>query len=107
MVIFFFSSRRRHTRLQGDWSSDVCSSDLFASGLPVVTSGAGGLREVGGDATLVVEGRDPVGYMQALEGLSDDPDRQEALVERGRARARSYTWQKTAERTAAVYRELL
>src|SRR5256885_12042107 len=25
--IFFFSSRRRHTRLQGDWSSDVCSSD--------------------------------------------------------------------------------
>ena len=27
--IFFFSSRRRHTRLQGDWSSDVCSSDLI------------------------------------------------------------------------------
>src|SRR5205807_5160335 len=27
--IFFFSSRRRHTRLQGDWSSDVCSSDLY------------------------------------------------------------------------------
>src|SRR5256885_16076984 len=27
-LIFFFSSRRRHTRLQGDWSSDVCSSDL-------------------------------------------------------------------------------
>src|SRR5205807_5256614 len=30
-VFFFFSSRRRHTRLQGDWSSDVCSSDLSAS----------------------------------------------------------------------------
>src|SRR5688500_20276357 len=28
MTRFFFSSRRRHTRLQGDWSSDVCSSDL-------------------------------------------------------------------------------
>src|SRR5256885_6408537 len=27
--VFFFSSRRRHTRLQGDWSSDVCSSDLL------------------------------------------------------------------------------
>src|SRR5256885_16872548 len=27
---FFFSSRRRHTRLQGDWSSDVCSSDLLS-----------------------------------------------------------------------------
>src|SRR5256885_6900484 len=30
---FFFSSRRRHTRLQGDWSSDVCSSDLGRQGL--------------------------------------------------------------------------
>src|SRR6266480_6906407 len=28
MFIFFFSSRRRHTRLTCDWSSDVCSSDL-------------------------------------------------------------------------------
>src|SRR5207248_4885047 len=26
---FFFSSRRRHTRSYGDWSSDVCSSDLW------------------------------------------------------------------------------
>src|SRR5256885_6268027 len=31
LVFFFFSSRRRHTRLQGDWSSDVCSSDLASS----------------------------------------------------------------------------
>src|SRR5688500_20334855 len=31
--VFFFSSRRRHTRLQGDWSSDVCSSDLSMGGM--------------------------------------------------------------------------
>src|SRR5256885_5689429 len=30
LFVFFFSSRRRHTRLQGDWSSDVCSSDLLS-----------------------------------------------------------------------------
>src|SRR2546426_4803757 len=35
---FFFSSRRRHTRLQGDWSSDVCSSDL--------TRGGSGIRQL-------------------------------------------------------------
>src|SRR5438046_5376804 len=29
-MCFFFSSRRRHTRLVSDWSSDVCSSDLNA-----------------------------------------------------------------------------
>src|SRR5688500_20333260 len=32
-VVFFCSSRRRHTRLQGDWSSDVCSSDLQSEAL--------------------------------------------------------------------------
>src|SRR2546426_9055406 len=36
VIFFFFSSRRRHTRLQGDWSSDVCSSDLG-----VLTCGTG------------------------------------------------------------------
>src|SRR5690606_40862757 len=30
VVLFFFSSRRRHTRFSRDWSSDVCSSDLDA-----------------------------------------------------------------------------
>src|SRR5437867_5831557 len=34
-VWFFFSSRRRHTRSYGDWSSDVCSSDLRFEALPV------------------------------------------------------------------------
>src|SRR6266487_2776683 len=38
MIFFFFSSRRRHTRWTGDWSSDVCSSDLISilSGNPHV-----------------------------------------------------------------------
>src|SRR5256885_4694775 len=40
LVIIFFSSRRRHTRLQGDWSSDVCSSDL---GFPLNSFDNGGL----------------------------------------------------------------
>src|SRR5260370_27501790 len=29
LLVFFFSSRRRHTRFKCDWSSDVCSSDLI------------------------------------------------------------------------------
>src|SRR5688572_18487385 len=32
-MLFFFSSRRRHTRFDCDWSSDVCSSDLSDLGL--------------------------------------------------------------------------
>src|SRR2546427_371078 len=81
--------------------------EAFASGVPVVTSRAGGLKEVGGDAVVVVEGRDPAAYVAALESLSDDPLRREELVERGRALARTFTWQRTAEQTADVYRSLL
>src|SRR5688500_19728653 len=53
-VFFFFSSRRRHTRLQGDWSSDVCSSDL------------GGWPAIGVAVTPLLElspgSADPVGW---------------------------------------------
>src|SRR5437764_11040571 len=34
LLFFFFSSRRRHTRYIGDWSSDVCSSDVLLDHLP-------------------------------------------------------------------------
>src|SRR2546427_5591296 len=34
LLFFFFSSRRRHTRFDCDWSSDVCSSDLLVRGSP-------------------------------------------------------------------------
>src|SRR2546426_5083715 len=44
-LCFFFSSRRRHTRLQGDWSSDVCSSDLHDTAI-VAAIGLGGLASV-------------------------------------------------------------
>src|SRR5690625_4949271 len=36
--LFFFSSRRRHTRWPRDWSSDVCSSDLIREGLTAIIS---------------------------------------------------------------------
>ena len=61
--------------------------EAFASGLPVVTSGAGALKEVAAGAAVVVEGRDPGDYVHALERL-DDPDEREELVEKGWARAR-------------------
>src|SRR5690606_7118952 len=43
--IFFFSSRRRHTRFSRDWSSDVCSSDL--TGFPIIDAGMRELWETG------------------------------------------------------------
>src|SRR3989454_2227132 len=58
---FFFSSRRRHTRLQGDWSSDVCSSDL-----PARACGRLYRRDLTGD---------PVARDRVPQGLQDDRSR--------------------------------
>ena len=51
---FFFSSRRRHTRLVSDWSSDVCSSDLTAGGVLVLTGGGDALVLTAGSGALVL-----------------------------------------------------
>src|SRR5690625_7118386 len=51
LVYFFFSSRRRHTRWPRDWSSDVCSSDLFGD----ITAVSGPVqRGHGGDVPELV-----------------------------------------------------
>ena len=81
--------------------------EAFASGLPVVTSGAGGLKEVGGEATMVVSRRDAGAFVEAILSLGEDEDHRDLLIERGRVRARQFSWQKTAEKTAEVYRELI
>src|ERR1039457_6953993 len=57
-LFFFFSSRRRHTRLQGDWSSDVCSSDLPEPALARVARAADPattLKEGGADIEVSFE----------------------------------------------------
>src|SRR5690242_21903836 len=52
-MFFFFSSRRRHTRLTCDWSSDVCSSDLLdgrIEDLPQVRRAERGIHHPRGEA---------------------------------------------------------
>src|SRR5437016_8850069 len=44
--VFFFSSRRRHTRLVSDWSSDVCSSDLCRSSSRRAPSGVAAIKDL-------------------------------------------------------------
>src|SRR5207249_6209572 len=55
---FFFSSRRRHTRSKRDWSSDVCSSDLFANGAPNLTVDVPALQHLAEERKLPIGGKD-------------------------------------------------
>src|ERR1039457_4787899 len=68
---FFFSSRRRHTRLQGDWSSDVCSSDLIILVDHDAPAGKAGLREH--DVVLQMNGQAIEGQDQIRRMLHDSP----------------------------------
>src|SRR5216683_2906881 len=63
---FFFSSRRRHTRSDRDWSSDVCSSDLTRGG---VDHRAGGRDHPhrGGHVGILLAARDDVGCLSVAE----------------------------------------
>src|SRR6266568_9139202 len=54
MFIFFFSSRRRHTRWNCDWSSDVCSSDLT---IPTRSEETFEVVEFEPDRRLVIRGQ--------------------------------------------------
>jgi glycosyltransferase involved in cell wall biosynthesis len=80
--------------------------EAMASGLPVVTSGAGGLADVAGDAAVVVGGRETAPYVTALRRVVQSPHWRHKLVARGIERAKQFRWADTARRTAEVYREV-
>src|SRR5262245_65659220 len=65
-MLFFFSSRRRHTRCLSDWSSDVCSSDL-----PALQAGKTNLQEAlqsgARSATAGLRGRRLRGFLVSAE----------------------------------------
>lgn len=81
--------------------------EAMASGLPVITSGAGGLAEAAGDAAIVVGGRETEPYVAALCRVAANPDLRRQLIEKGREHARRFRWDETARRTAEVYRGLV
>jgi glycosyltransferase involved in cell wall biosynthesis len=75
--------------------------EAMASGTPVVVVRESALEEVAGDAAVVVE-RDDL-----ADGIRRALAERDRLVAAGLERARAFSWRKSAERTLAVYREIL
>ena len=78
--------------------------EAMACGTPVVTSDTPALREVVGNAGLIVGPRDVPALAQALLQLAREPELREELAARGLRRASEFSWRRTAAETAAVYR---
>src|SRR3712207_7010502 len=80
-ILFFFSSRRRHTRYWRDWSSDVCSSDLIMSYLAARTS-----RVKLGTGAVILPWNDPLRVVEKAIML-DHMSQGRVLLGMGRGRS--------------------
>src|SRR6476620_1672198 len=78
--------------------------EAMACGCPVACSNAAGVPETVGDAARRFDPRDPAAIADAVLEVLADP---EPWVRRGLARAASFSWERTARETDAVYGELL
>ena len=80
--------------------------EAMASGCPVVTSNISSMPEIAGDAAALVDPYDVEAIAAAMLHLVEDRAYAQELVEKGKARARRFTWSECARRTAQVYREV-
>jgi len=78
--------------------------EAMASGAPVITSERPSLREVAGDAALLVDPLDEGEIARALHAALERPELRTRLREAGYRRAQAFTWAKTAEATLAILR---
>jgi glycosyltransferase involved in cell wall biosynthesis len=81
--------------------------EAMARGVPVACANASSLPEVAGDAALLFDPRSQEQIARAIERLLGDPALVARLRARGLARARSFTWERTARLTLASYARVM
>jgi glycosyltransferase involved in cell wall biosynthesis len=81
--------------------------EAMARGVPVACADTSSLPEVAGDAALLFDPRSETAIAQAIERLLGDPSLARDLRERGLARARGFSWERTARLTLDSYARAL
>ena len=81
--------------------------EAMGCGCPVICSNASSLPEVAGDAAVLVDPQDGVRLAMELARVLMSPSLQDELRAQGLARARAFSWDRTAAETVAVYRRLV
>jgi glycosyltransferase involved in cell wall biosynthesis len=81
--------------------------EAMACGTPVITSNAGSLPEVVGEAGLMYPADDHKGIAEAMYAVLTNKPLRQSMVKNGLARVRQFTWEKTAQETLAVYEQVL
>jgi glycosyltransferase involved in cell wall biosynthesis len=81
--------------------------EAFRCGAPVIASNLGAVPEVASDAAELLDPRDEPAWTSAISRLSADASKLDELRERGFAREREFSWDKTARATRAVYQSVI
>jgi glycosyltransferase involved in cell wall biosynthesis len=81
--------------------------EAMAHRLPVVASNTSSLPEVGGDAVLYADPSDEKALASQVRRAAENEALRTSMASAGLARAKEFTWRKTAEQTLAVYEELI
>ncbi|HML15749.1 MAG TPA: glycosyltransferase family 1 protein [Bryobacteraceae bacterium] len=81
-------------------------AQAMAAGVPVLTSNTSSLPEIAGDAALLADPRSTVEIANGLARLLDSESLRRKLGERGRARARQFSWETCAARSLAFFRRI-
>lgn len=80
--------------------------EAMASGVPVVTSRRGSIPEVAGEAAFYVDPDDPKDIADGVEKVLNDRYLRQDLIIKGLMMAKTFTWDRTAQATFAIYREI-
>ena len=81
--------------------------EAMACGTPVITSKAGSLPEVVGDAAILVNPKDEQEIASAMLRLLKDDSLHQELIKKGYQRISSFTWKNTAKKTVRVYQKVM
>jgi glycosyltransferase involved in cell wall biosynthesis len=82
-------------------------TEAMACGTPVITSDVNGLKEIAGDAALLVDPQDTEGIAQALYKVLYDPELSAALSAKGLERKKMFDWDKCAQKTLSILESTL
>jgi alpha-1,3-rhamnosyl/mannosyltransferase len=81
--------------------------EAMACGCPVICSNAASMPEAAGDAALYIDPRDADSLVHAIDTLVPDTGARQALKTAGLARAKQFTWEKTARRTLDIFQTVI
>ena len=76
-------------------------------GTPVVTSNTSSIPEVTGDAAILIDPNDPIQLAEAILKVISDSRLRQDLIDKGKARAKLFSWERTAKETLKAYRSIL